>query len=292
MILDNLIQHNIMKTKIFSAAAMLALLMNISCKSNDDEVLAVRLDKTRLEIVKGESAILSATVVPDQDAEIEWFSQDEQYVTVDQNGVVTAVALKKASEDSDEVVPVSVYARYGRGAGECLVTVLPLPASKVEIVSDVETIVLDPGQSVRLETQCYPEDADLKNVTWSTDYAAVASVDPLTGEVIGVSPGFARIRASYSEKVFDEISVKVNTISVEKVAVDPASLELGVGQKKRLNAVFTPSNATDKPVWTSDAIDVATVDGETGVVTAKSIGTAMIKVQAGSVTATCVVKVK
>ena len=56
--------------------------------------------------------------------------------------------------------------------------------------------------------------------------------------------------------------------------------------------MFTPSNATDKPVWTSDAIDVATVDGETGVVTAKSIGTAMIKVQAGSVTATCVVKVK
>ena len=138
MILDNLIQHNIMKTKIFSAAAMLALLMNISCKSNDDEVLAVRLDKTRLEIVKGESAILSATVVPDQDAEIEWFSQDEQYVTVDQNGLVTAVGLKRAASDSDQITPVSVYVKYQNGADECLVTVLPLAPSKVEIKFYIE----------------------------------------------------------------------------------------------------------------------------------------------------------
>lgn len=269
---------------------MLALVMNVSCKSNEDEVLAVRLDKTKLEIVKGESAKLSATVVPEQDAEFEWFSQDDQFVTVDQNGVVTAVALKK--DDSEEVVPVSVYVKYENGADECQVTVLPLPASKVEIVSDSETISIDPGQVIVLEAKCYPEDADLKTLTWSTDYAAVASVDPVTGKVTGVSPGFAYIKASYNEKVYDQISIKVNAISAQQVAVDPASVELGVGEKKRLSAVFTPSNATDKPVWTSDAIEVASVDSETGVVTAKSVGTANVKVQAGSVTATCVVKVK
>ena len=69
-------------------------------------------------------------------------------------------------------------------------------------------------------------------------------------------------------------------------------LNLGVGEKAHLTAVFTPSNATDKPVWTSDALEVATVDSETGVVTAKSFGKATIKVQAGSVSATCVVNVK
>ena len=45
-------------------------------------------------------------------------------------------------------------------------------------------------------------------------------------------------------------------------------------------------------MWTSDALEVATVDSETGVVTAKSFGKATIKVQAGSVSATCVVNVK
>lgn len=281
-----------MKTKILWAAAMLALISIVSCNNNDDQVQAVRLDKTKLEIVKGESVQLSAVVVPEQDAEFEWFSENDQYVTVSPDGVVTAVGLKKAAEDSDEVVPVSVYVRYKNGADECKVTVLPLAAAKVEIVAESEVINVNPGESITLKVKCYPENADLTAVTWSTDYAAVATVDSATGKVTGVAPGFARIRASYSDKVYDEINVNVNAIAATSVKVDPSSVDLSVGEKKRLTAVFTPSNATDKPVWTSENLEVATVDSETGVVTAVSLGTAKIKVQAGSVSATCEVNVK
>ena len=281
-----------MKTKILWAAAMLALISIVSCNNNEDQVQAVRLDKTKLEIVKGESVQLSAVVVPEQDAEFEWFSENDQYVTVSPDGVVTAVGLKKAAEDSDEVVPVSVYVRYKNGADECKVTVLPLAAAKVEIVAESEVVNVNPGESITLKVKCYPENADLTAVIWSTDYAAVATVDSATGKVTGVAPGFARIRASYNDKVYDEINVNVNAIAATSVEVDPSSLDLSVGAKKRLTAVFTPSNATDKPVWTSENLEVATVDSETGVVTAVSLGTAKIKVQAGSVSATCVVNVK
>lgn len=281
-----------MKTKILWAAAMLALISIVSCNNNEDQVQAVRLDKTKLEIVKGESVQLSAVVVPEQDAEFEWFSENDQYVTVSPDGVITAVGLKKAAEDSDEVVPVSVYVRYKNGADECKVTVLPLAAAKVEIVAESEVINVNPGESITLKVKCYPENADLTAVTWSTDYAAVATVDSATGKVTGVAPGFARIRASYNDKVYDEINVNVNAIAATSVKVDPSSVDLSVGEKKRLTAVFTPSNATDKPVWTSENLEVATVDSETGVVTAVSLGAAKIKVQAGSVSATCEVNVK
>lgn len=281
-----------MKTKILWAAAMLALISIVSCNNNEDQVQAVRLDKTKLEIVKGESVQLSAVVVPEQDAEFEWFSENDQYVTVSPDGVVTAVGLKKAAEDSDEVVPVSVYVRYKNGADECKVTVLPLAAAKVEIVAESEVVNVNPGESITLKVKCYPENADLTAVTWSTDYAAVATVDSATGKVTGVAPGFARIRASYSDKVYDEINVNVNAIAATSVKVDPSSVDLSVGKKERLTAVFTPSNATDKPVWTSENLEVATVDSETGVVTAVSLGAAKIKVQAGSVSATCEVNVK
>lgn len=281
-----------MKTKILWAAAMLALISIVSCNNNEDQVQAVRLDKTKLEIVKGESVQLSAVVVPEQDAEFEWFSENDQYVTVSPDGVVTAVGLKKAAEDSDEVVPVSVYVRYKNGADECKVTVLPLAAAKVEIVAESEVVNVNPGESITLKVKCYPENADLTAVTWSTDYAAVATVDSATGKVTGVAPGFARIRASYNDKVYDEINVNVNAIAATSVKVDPSSVDLSVGEKERLTAVFTPSNATDKPLWTSENLEVATVDSETGVVTAVSLGTAKIKVQAGSVSATCVVNVK
>ena len=120
-----------MKTNFFFAALTIAALAVVSCNNNEGEVLAVRLDKTAIELVKGESVQLNATVVPDQDAELTWFSQDEQYVTVDPNGVVTAVGLKKDDPTSDQVTPVSVYVKYQNGADECLVTVLPMAPDKV-----------------------------------------------------------------------------------------------------------------------------------------------------------------
>ena len=281
-----------MKRVFLFAALMFAALVAVSCNSNENEVLAVRLDKTKIELVKGESIQLNAQVVPAQDAEFTWSSQDEQYVTVDQNGVVTAVGLKKESLDSDEVSPVSVYVKYLNGADECQVTVLPLAPTKVEIVSEANTIEVDPAESIQLVAKCYPEDADLTDLTWSTDFATVAKVDSKTGVLTGVSAGFAVIRASYNERIFDEINVRVNAVEPQGVEIVPSSISLSPGMKERLGVKLTPANASGSLVWTSDKMEVAKVDAETGVVTAVAKGTANIKVQIGNVSATCVVVVE
>jgi uncharacterized protein YjdB len=281
-----------MKRVFLFAAVMFAALVAVSCNSNENEVLAVRLDKTKIELVKGESIQLNAQVVPAQDAEFTWSSQDEQYVTVDQNGVVTAVGLKKESLDSDEVSPVSVYVKYLNGADECQVTVLPLAPTKVEIVSEANTIEVDPAESIQLVAKCYPEDADLTDLTWSTDFATVAKVDSKTGVLTGVSAGFAVIRASYNERIFDEINVRVNAVDPQAVEIVPSSISLSTGMKERLGVKLTPANASGSLVWTSDKMEVAKVDAETGVVTAVAKGTANIKVQIGNVSATCFVVVE
>ena len=281
-----------MKRVFLFAAVMFAALVAVSCNSNENEVLAVRLDKTKIELVKGESIQLNAQVVPAQDAEFTWSSQDDQYVTVDQNGVVTAVGLKKESLDSDEIAPVSVYVKYLNGADECQVTVLPLAPTKVEIVSEANTIEVDPAESIQLVAKCYPEDADLTDLTWSTDFATVAKVDSKTGVLTGVSAGFAVIRVSYNERIFDEINVRVNAVDPQAVEIVPSSISLSPGMKERLGVKLTPANASGSLVWTSDKMEVAKVDAETGVVTAVAKGTANIKVQIGNVSATCVVVVE
>lgn len=281
-----------MKRVFLFAAVMFAALVAVSCNSNENEVLAVRLDKTKIELVKGESIQLNAQVVPAQDAEFTWSSQDEQYVTVDQNGVVTAVGLKKESLDSDEVSPVSVYVKYLNGADECQVTVLPLAPTKVEIVSEANTIEVAPAESIQLVAKLYPEDADLTDITWSTNFATVAKVDSKTGVLTGVSSGFAVIRASYNERIFDEINVRVKVVEPKGVEIVPSSLKLSKGMKERLSVQLTPSNASGNLIWTSDNIPVATVDSETGVVTAVAKGTAKIKVQIDKVSATCDVVVE
>lgn len=277
-----------MKTNVAFLIIAFAALISVSCNQNGPEVLAVRLDKTKVEIVKGETIQLNATVVPDQDVEITWYSADDKYVTVDENGLVTALALKtEGDEGSESVVPVSVYAKYKNGADECKVTVLPLAPSRVEIVYDGQVVEIDPQESVALTASFFPEDADLKNVTWSTNAANIAKVDSKTGVVTGVTAGFAVIRASYNEKIFDEIDVQVQVVNPESVAVDPAELTLKVGVKKRINAVLTPANATGKLVWTSENTSVAMIDSETGTVEALAPGQTKIRVQVGKVSGEC-----
>ena len=277
-----------MKTNVAFLIIAFAALISVSCNQNGPEVLAVRLDKTKVEIVKGETIQLNAAVVPDQDVEITWYSADDKYVTVDENGLVTALALKtEGDEGSESVVPVSVYAKYKNGADECKVTVLPLAPTRVEIVYDGQVLEIDPQESVALTASFFPEDADLKGITWSTNAANIAKVDSKTGVVTGVTAGFAVIRASYNEKIFDEIDVQVQVVNPESVAVDPAELTLKVGVKKRINAVLTPANATGKLVWTSENTSVAMIDSETGTVTALAPGQTKIRVQVGKVSGEC-----
>lgn len=282
-----------MKTNFFFVALTVAALSLVSCNNNEGEVLAVRLDKTAIELVKGESVQLHATVVPEQDAELTWFSQDEQYVKVDPNGVVTAVGLNMDDPTSDQVTPVSVYVKYQNGADECLVTVLPLAPEKVEIEYEGNTVRLDPGETVQLKARLYPEDADLTDLEWTTDYAACAMVDSETGLVKGVAPGFATIRASYNDKIYDEINVQVNVIEPTAVAIEPSALTMDKGTKYRLKPVLTPSNASGADmVWTSLDQHVVSVDKETGVVTAVSQGQGTVRLQMGKLSGECIVTVK
>ena len=277
-----------MKTNVAFLIIAFAALISVSCNQNGPEVLAVRLDKTKVEIVKGETIQLNAAVVPEQDVEITWYSADDKYVTVDENGLVTALALKtEGDEGSESIVPVSVYAKYKNGADECKVTVLPLAPTRVEIVYDGQVLEIDPQESVALTASFFPEDADLKDITWSTNAANIAKVDSKTGVVTGVTAGFAVIRASYNEKIFDEIDVQVQVVNPESVAVDPAELTLKVGVKRRINAVLSPANATGKLVWTSENTSVAMIDSETGTVTALAPGQTKIRVQVGKVSGEC-----
>ena len=277
-----------MKTNVAFLIIAFAALISVSCNQNGPEVLAVRLDKTKVEIVKGETIQLNAAVVPDQDVEITWYSADDKYVTVDENGLVTALALKtEGDEGSESVVPVSVYAKYKNGADECKVTVLPLAPTRVEIVCAEQVLEIDPQESVTLSARFFPEDADLKDVTWSTSAANIAKVDSKTGKVTGVNAGFAVIRASYSEKIYDEIDVQVRVVTPDDVAVVPSELTLGVGHKWTLKVELTPSNATGSLVWTSTETSVAVVDKETGIVTAVAPGETVIRAQIGKVSGEC-----
>lgn len=280
-----------MKAKFLFVAVLFAAMTVFSC-NNDNDVLAVRLDKVKVELVKGETVKLKATVVPaDASAtEFEWFSEDENYVTV-KDGLVTAVAVKKVSENSDELSPVSVYVRYGKGADECEVTVKPLATQEVEIQAAATSTKVKAGASVALQAKCYPEDADLKELKWSTSDATIAVVNA-DGVVFGKKAGICYIKAAYSEQIFDEVMIVVEPVAATSIKLDPSELTLIYGQKTTVKPVLTPEYATGEMVWvSSDNKVVKIVDSSLGVIEAVGEGTATVRVALDKLNAECVVTV-
>lgn len=82
------------------------------------------------------------------------------------------------------------------------------------------------------------------------------------------------------------------TIAVSNVVLDKTTLELEKGETGQLIATVTPDNANDKSIlWSSDNVDIVTVD-DTGLVTAKAIGKAIITAKVGDKNAACAVTVK
>ena len=75
------------------------------------------------------------------------------------------------------------------------------------------------------------------------------------------------------------------------ITLDKTSLALTVGDVETLVATVTPADTTDKVTWASGDDSVATVDAA-GKVTAVGVGETTITAKAGSVSATCAVKVE
>lgn len=87
--------------------------------------------------------------------------------------------------------------------------------------------------------------------------------------------------------------VEVETVAAKSVEVNPPVHAMAPNATKQLTAVVYPTNAANKNVtWTSNNNDIATVD-DTGLVTAKAVGTATITAttEDGGHTDTCVVTV-
>ena len=155
---------------------------------------------------------------------------------------------------------------------------------------------LTEGDSFRLTATVSPGNATDKTIIWSSDNETVATVSS-AGDVVAKVPGIANI----SVKTHDggmtatcRVTVVSKKISVSGVSLDNATLSMTEGETRTLKAAVTPEDATDKSVtWSSDNTSVADVTS-TGVVVAKSPGTAsiIVKTNDGGKTATCYVTVK
>jgi len=265
-------------------------------------VIGVTLDKSELELTEGDTAELVATVTPDDadNKNVVWNSSDESVAMVDQHGKVTAV--------KEGVAIITVTTEDGGKTATCEVTVkkkeepAPDPIPVTGVTLDKSELELTEGDTAELVATVTPDDADNKNVVWSSSDESVATVDQ-HGKVTAVKEGVAIITVTTEDggKIATcEVTVNKkeepvpDPIPVVYVTLDKAELELIEGENYHLVATVCPSYADNKNVvWSSNDESIATVD-QHGKVTALKEGVAIITVTSedGGKTATCEVTVK
>lgn len=241
-------------------------------------VTGIRLSETSLQLNKGDSRTLSATVQPDNatDNAVRWTTSDNSVAAVDQNGTITAVGGGKAS----------ITASAGGVSASCSVDVY-VPVSSISLSTNL--LSLAKGTFAVLTATVSPEDAMDKSVQWNCDNPSIATVDQ-NGKVTAINDGRAKITAS-AGGFTASCTVICVSIPVAAVVLNKTSLSLAKGSSETLTATVSPRDATDNTVkWSSDNPSVATVD-QNGQVTAVNAGNAVITASAGDVSATCEVSV-
>ena len=233
-----------------------------------------------LEMKVGDTNILLVTIEPTNatDQSVSFKSSNPEIVSVSSEGKLTALSLGDTE--------VSVTAKSGVSAF-INVKVVPTPVASVILTETVAS--LKASETFKLTAIVLPENATDKSVIWASSDESVATVDE-HGMVSAVSVGVAVITASCGS-VSATCYVTVVPTPAESVLLDRESAEMKAGETLGLTAIVLPENATDKSViWASSDESVATVD-EHGMVSAVSVGVAVITASCGSVSATCYVTV-
>lgn len=203
-----------------------------------------------------------------------WESSDPSVLSVDQNGLVTALKTGKAT----------LTLSGGEASVSCAVTVT-VPAESLAF--EQESYQVSMGKTLVLPLTALPEGAN-ESYSWESSDTAIATVGA-DGTVTGVAPGTVTITVTGANATAS-CTVTV-TIPPERIVLSQEELSLNVGSAQPLAAVVMPENATDKQVtWESSDTAIVTV-GADGTVTAVAPGSAAVTVRCGEVTASCTVTV-
>lgn len=254
-------------------------------------VSSVTISETSKTLVMGETFSLTAKVSPVLNAakvfneKIKWTSSDTRYVTVDEQGKVTAVKTGKATVTATSV--------DGNKTATCEVTVINVVTSIRLSESDGSINI---GEKRQLIATLEPANAPVQKVIFKSSQPKLITVSE-TGLMEGVSEGEAMITATTVDGAMVARVFLRSTSMVSGIKLSQSELTLSAGAPTAtLEAWLLPKNPNQLPLqneikWTSS--DSATVSvSSKGEVKALKSGTATITATStdGGYSARCLVK--
>lgn len=231
---------------------------------------SITVNTEEISLTLGENFDIDYETTPEDATQPVRFSSNAELIaTVDENGVVTAVAVGETT--------ITVFANDN---AKKTVTVKVFPKTeKIEFISD--KLELPVTQSGTLEYKVTPIDSIEKKIFTSSD-DSIVTVDE-NGNIVAKKDGTAEITltmGSVSAKI--TVVVKNKDIPVEKITFGETDVTVIKGSNYELSWTISPKYPTNSTLtFESSNKKVATVD-KNGVITGVSEGTATITAKAAS----------
>ena len=232
------------------------------------------LDKNFITMFVGDSRSLKVTIKP-KDAtikEVKWTSSDPSIAIVDEDGVVTGLKAGR----------ITITAEAMDNSGKKVICVVDVrdrvPATSVTLAD--RNIVMVPGETRTVQVVLNPTNST-DNFTWSTDNAAIASVNRTSGKITAKAPGTAMITVMTD-------SGKTATINVTVVGLNIT--EFTSEQYERHVGLLKVEGTNTRPQWSSQNTAIARVDAN-GTVSTYATGTTTITATVNGRKLTCKITV-
>jgi uncharacterized protein YjdB len=253
-------------------------------------VTSITVEPSSTSLAIKEYVTLHATVSPKdlKSVTLQWRSSNDKIVKITETGdlIVTVQGIAGGQAVISAINQDNVVVGY------CAITVRQ-PVKSIVLSESSVTVSLAQKQ-LQLRATVYPENADNKEIIWSSTDTSKAAVNQ-NGLVTLSKPGTVTIVATSVDNPAAVAYCNINIqIPVVSVALDETTKTMYVGQTARLSYVVLPTTASTNTVsWTSSNTAVATVDA-TGMVTAKGTGSTVIilKTLDGGYSVFCTITVK
>ena len=144
------------------------------------------------------------------------------------------------------------------------------------------TLVIQAKKSAKIQaTVKYADGSSDSRVDLSSDDTTIVGINPTTGEITGVKPGTATVRAQSTQDPTKfsviQVTVKEGVIEDLSVTITPDSPVIGINETVQLQAAIKDSSGkvNRNGSWSSSDTTIAAVSGD-GLVTGRKDGKATI----------------